>query len=275
MNKIILIGLFIFVMIFSIFAEDDYSALFDNIKSDENTTDKSVNNDKKTDLSNFSGIPDFKLTLYGDHKAEFRMPVIPDHFNFNGPIKAPKFLNELGIEVKYKDLKFKSAGKFDLILNDFGSWDKVLNLKPLENYISWSPWKVKLAAGLQFFSWGTADGLNPTDNINARDYTTGATSEKIPILSAAFSMYPVDFFSFDVVYVPFEQNDIFPRDFVAEIPEELFFGQSMDKTLATTYLQTNLMGILTGTITSDMIKGEFSKYVSSVNNGKNVVIPKF
>lgn len=272
MNKNVYIIFFILSIVFSLFA-DDYSALFDSISSSETTTDTSNKADNgKNDFSNFSPIPDFKLSLYGDHKFEFRMPVIPDYFNFEGDIKAPKFLNELGIEINYKDLKFKSAGKFDILLNDFGSWDKVLNLRPLENYISWSPWKVKLSAGLQYFSWGTADKLNPTDNINPRDYTVGANYEKIPILSAAFSMYPVDFFSFDVVYVPFEQNDIFPVNYEDEIPEALFYGKKMDKTSAVKYLKTNLMAILSGIITQDDIKSEFEKYTSDVNNGKNVNI---
>jgi len=184
MNKNSLILLFMLVISTFLFSEDDYSSLFDDINT-ETTTDTTTTTQKDTEFSNFS-IPDFKLSLIGDHKFEFRMPVIPDYFDFKGQIKAPKFTNEIGIEINYKDLKFKSFGSFDVILNDFGSWDKVLNIKPLENYISWSPWKVKLSAGLQYFSWGTADGLNPTDNINPRDYTVGISSKKIPILSAAF-----------------------------------------------------------------------------------------
>ncbi len=275
MNKYIFIFILVLFSVFSIVG-DEYSDLFNNITDENETTEKSGENDEnKSEFSNFSTIPDFKLSLYGDHKSEFRMPVIPDYFDFKGSIKAPKFLNELGVEINYKDLKLKSSGRFDLILNDFGSWDKVLNLKPLENYISWSPWKIKMSAGLQYFSWGTADGLNPTDNINPRDYTTGVNSEKIPILSALFSMYPVDFFSFDIVYVPFEQNDIFPRDFISEIPEELFYGKKMDKSAAKTYLQTNLMQILGEVITQEDIANEFEKYTSDANNGKNANIKNF
>jgi len=273
MRKYFLITLLLIAGIFLAYSETDYGALFDNVESGDSTLDDSgITNG----LSDFSPIPDFKLSLYGDHKFDFHIPVIPDHMNFEGAIKAPKFLNEFGLEINYKEIKLKSVGKFDVVLNDFGSWDRVLNIKPLENYVSWSPWKIKLAAGLQFFSWGTADGVNPTDNINPRDYAVGANSDKIPILSAAFSMYPVDFFSFDVVYVPFEQNDIFPRDIKAEIPDELFYGRSLDNTSdAVNYLLTNAVAIQTGTITNADIAKEFTKYMGSSPNAKNVDIAKF
>lgn len=221
MRKSIFIFIFGFLTLFFVFSEEDYNALF---KNTETTTDtKNENNTKSSNA-------DFKLSLWGEHTGEFRMPVIPDYFDFIGYIKAPKFLNSFGIELEYKSLKLVSSGTFDIILNDFGDWDKVLNILPLENYISWSPWKIKLSAGLQEFAWGTADGLNPTDNINPRDYTGGLEVFKIPILSASFSMYPVDFFSFDIVYIPFEQNDIFPRDFVEELPDNLFYDLTLDIT---------------------------------------------
>lgn len=272
MRKYFLIISLLFFAVFFTYSETDYGALFDSVAEESTSDDSGIANG----LSDFSPIPDFKMSLYGEHKFDFHIPVIPDFMNFEGAVKAPKFLNEFGLEIEYKDVKLKSAGKFDVVLNDFGSWDKVLNIKPLENYISWSPWKIKLAAGLQVFSWGTADGLNPTDNINSRDYTVGANSDKIPILSAAFSMYPVDFFSFDVVYVPFEQNDIFPRDIEAEIPEELFYGRNLDSTAdAVNYLLTNAVAIQTGTITSDDIAKEFAKYMGSSSNAKNVNIVKF
>jgi len=215
----IFILIFMFLIVVFSFSEEDYNALFT-----ETTTDTTENN-KNTKSSE----ADFKLSLWGEHAGEFRMPVIPDYFDFTGYIKAPKFLNSFGVEIEYKDLKFVSSGTFDIILNDFGDWDKVLSILPLENYISWSPWKIKLGLGLQEFAWGTADGLNPTDNINPRDYTVGVKASKIPILSASFSMYPVDFFSFDIIYAPFEQNDIFPKDIVEEIPEDIFYDVTLIK----------------------------------------------
>jgi hypothetical protein len=216
--KKLLICIVAVIAVFSAFCDDDYASLFDNPKTDA-TSDKSVKNDR-------SG-QDFVFSFSGDHSFQFRFPVIPDHFDFSGNIKAPRFTNEIAMEIKYRELKVKNSFSLDIVLNDFSSWDKILVIRPLENYISWSPWKLKFAVGLQTYSWGTADGMNPTDNINPRDFSRGMDSKKIPVLSALFSMYPVDFFSFDVVYVPFEQSDIFPLDIAGSIPSDAFNGLSL------------------------------------------------
>ncbi|MBQ3923152.1 MAG: hypothetical protein II707_07635 [Spirochaetales bacterium] len=228
MKKHFVLIILLLTSLFAYAEDDDYLSLF----GDSGSSDSSE--ETQTDSSSFGGydfsaIPDFKLSLFGDHEAEFRMPVLPDYFNFDSYIKAPKFRNNLGIEVNYKSLKLVSSFKFDIILKESvlsgtppNQWQEILNVMPMENYISWSPWKIKFAAGLQTFSWGAADGMNPTDNINPRDYRFGADSEKIPILSAAFSMYPVDWFSFDLVYVPFEQDNYFPVDFRDYVPDILF-----------------------------------------------------
>lgn len=221
MHKKIFILIFIFLSFF-LFSEENYNDLFNN---PENTSD--IKKEEKIS----TGSKDFKMSLLGNHQAEFRMPVIPDYFDFLGYIKAPKFLNTFGIELEYKKLKLISYGTFDIILNETGNWENIINVLPLENYISFSPWKINISVGLQEFSWGTADGLNPTDNINPRDYTVGLNADKIPILAASFSMYPVDFFSFDVIYVPFEQNDIFPIDLTEKISEEIFYDATLDSTM--------------------------------------------
>lgn len=238
MKKHFVLIILLLTSLFAYAEDDDYLSLF----GDSGSSDSSE--ETQTDSSSFGGydfsaIPDFKLSLFGDHKAEFRMPVLPDYFNFDSYIKAPKFLNTIGVEVNYKSLKLVSGFKFDIMLKESelsatppNQWQDILRIMPSDNYISWSPWKIKFTAGLQTFSWGAADGMNPTDNINPIDYRFGADAEKIPILAAAFSMYPADCFSFDLVYVPFEQENYFPVDFNDYVPA-ILFADSIDFDFAT------------------------------------------
>lgn len=59
-----------------------------------------------------------------------------------------------------------------------------------------------LAVGKQFYTWGTADGFNPTDNLNPRDYHDVPDREKMGIFSFAASYYPQDA-SLTLVVIPY------------------------------------------------------------------------
>ena len=110
------IMLFLFILAYSMNAEKKYDSLFDDIKSDK-TTDKSTN----AFLT-----PVFKLSLLGEHGFEFHIPVIKNHMDFKGNIKAPRFNNDLGIEVSYKTLSIVAHWQIDAKLNKFGHIDNVL-----------------------------------------------------------------------------------------------------------------------------------------------------
>jgi hypothetical protein len=64
-----------------------------------------------------------------------------------------------------------------------------------------------------------ADGRNPTDNLNPRDYTTleGNKDHKIPILSASVNWYPTEEISVETVFVPQPVNSISPLDYQAQL----------------------------------------------------------
>ncbi len=163
----------------------------------------------------------FHLSLSGSHAFDYRLPAYGDAFDYTGDIKSPEFSNNLGLELKSGDLTIVSRWAFDLspiagVANaqgQFGDWDSLTKIRPLENYVSWSPSGFKLTFGYQIFSWGVADKRNPTDNINPRNYSLGMDADKIPILSADAIWYPSGALSFEAVYVPFEQPDRWLQDF--------------------------------------------------------------
>lgn len=220
MNKILIIIIILSVSI-SLFPETGYEDLFNDLTGDT-TKDKTVKEN-----NNF--IPDigFTLSLSGDHSVDFHIPVIKDNINFDTYFKAPKLKNDLGVEVSVKNLKLVSHWELDLILNKWGDWNNLLEVTPLENYISWSPWKFIFKAGFQEYSWGKADGLNPTDNINARDYRQPIDPRKLPVFSGYAAFFPVDFFSMEIVYIPFFQKDKSPVD-MTEMVEDIFPGTDVN-----------------------------------------------
>ena len=231
MKKKRILFLIIFILLSNFVFPDDYSSLFDDIDSNDTTVDSVSTDDSRTksEFSSFTIGNDFSLNFDGEHIFDFHIPVIKDHINFDGNIKSPKFKNQLGLSVKYKSLFLISNWQIDIFLNQFGDLNNLISAYPLENYISWSPWKFILRAGFQEFVWGTGDKINPTDNINPKDLTYGAENVKRTILSAYVGFYPFDFMSIETVYVPCEQNNIYPVDFAEKIPAQIFSSISLNQ----------------------------------------------
>jgi hypothetical protein len=165
----------------------------------------------------------FDLRLSGSHEFDYHFPVYADAWNYDGEMKSPAFRNEAGLTVKNGQIKLVSNWDFDLLpdvagdQNQLGSWDTLTRLRPMENYIEWEPSAFKLAFGYQIYSWGVADKVNPMDTLNPRDYSSGVNADKIPVLSVDAVWYASDALSIEGLYIPYEQADIWPVDFAAQI----------------------------------------------------------
>ncbi|HBD93409.1 MAG: hypothetical protein A2015_05435 [Spirochaetes bacterium GWF1_31_7] len=184
----------------------------------------------------------FELTLQGNSVFQVNAPVDPDNLNFSGYAKSPNFSNQVGLVINYADLKLVSLWDIDLVLNQSGDIASYINATPGENALYWSPWKFKIGAGFQIYSWGKADGLNPTDNINPRDYRMGVDSEKLSVLSASVNFYPVNWFSMEAVYVPYYQQSLYPKDFIKELQSiDGFRKESIRTELTNAELLTRLI----------------------------------
>jgi hypothetical protein len=200
-------------------AQDDSSALFDQAAAAPAASGDAAPAETT-----------FALGLSGSHEFGYRLPAYDeDSFGYASEMKSPYFDSELGLTVQDKDIKLVSnwdlalrplaavAASTDSATGEYGSWDKLVRARPLENYVSWSPSGWKLSAGYQVFSWGLADKRNPTDNLNPRDYTVGVNADKIPVLAADAVWYPTDSLSIEAVFAPTAQESKYPVDFKAEI----------------------------------------------------------
>jgi hypothetical protein len=205
-----------------------------HLAAEENSADLFA--DIETPAAETPGV-ESSLTISGEESLTVPIPADPENWNFGSEERSPVFSNLMGLEYRLGDAKFLSEWHADL--GGYGAagagtdpWTDLLRITPGENYLSWAPGAFKFALGYQIFSWGPADGLNPTDNINPRDYSVGVQSSKIPILAAAATWYPASSVSLDAVYVPHEQRDIFPADVAAEIPAAAFYGYNLELSAA-------------------------------------------
>jgi hypothetical protein len=112
-------------------------------------------------------------------------------------------------------------------LTGTGSFADKLGIRPGEIYLSLFLKKMELTVGHQRISWGTADGLNPTDNINPKDLSdltniasTDTDDLIIPVNALRCNFYPTDFLNLEGVFVPLFTPPGMP-DFSSYLPPEL------------------------------------------------------
>ncbi len=117
-----------------------------------------------------------------------------------------------------------SAGAFD----DRAERRPIVNFR--EAFVAWERGPLEVRAGKQIFSWGKADLFNPTDTLNARDYSDLLDSEKIGSLALSARWFLSEAISIEAAWLPAffiphrlpprgERFDLVPPDFPIEILE--------------------------------------------------------
>lgn len=162
------------------------------------------------------------VSLEAEHQVRFALPALKNHDTFESAQKAPQLTNTFELGATRGAFSLRAGVKGRLRLTQGGADDKLISLQPLENSISYSNTLLRATLGYQYYSWGSADKLNPTDNLNARDYTSGPDAEKFPLFSLSTTLYPTSRITIQGVYAPYEQSDLFPLSAVGQIPAELF-----------------------------------------------------
>jgi len=232
-----------------LFAEEDSADLFADSGSDTPATE-GISNASAEPGSTAGG---FTLKLSGSHKFDYRLPAYDDSWNYDSEMKSPAFKNDFGVEIQEGTLKIVSHWAVDALLSaqdnstgQYGSWNDSTRIRPLENYVSWSPegTGVRASFGYQIFAWGVADKVNPTDNLNPRDYTSSVIDpEKIPTLAADLLWYPTDALTIEGVFLPYEGADLWITD----------YAESVKDTIETT-----------GTVTNNAIDYEPKNFVGGI-----------
>jgi hypothetical protein len=153
-----------------------------------------------------------ELDFSGDHEFRYRLPAY--HRSYDGTAREPELSSLLRVQADSGEVKLVSEVEAVLRAGDSGE-RAALDFDAGENAIYWDARSLRLGIGWQYFSWGVADGQNPTDNLNARDYSLGLESKKLPALALSVSWYPADAVSIQLVAKPKAEACVFPSDFAA------------------------------------------------------------
>ncbi len=207
------------------------------------------------------------IKLFDKATMEYFVPIadFPNDSSLTDYIRSPKIRNQFGMDIDSGDLKFVSHWNGDLIFGGNNS-NNLVELTADENFIAWNPSGFRLAAGNQIFSWGKADGINPTAVINRFDYRDPADVRKIPNPSVTFSGYPASWMSIDVVYLPFKQVSLFPYSISDKFPQALF-NEHVVSSFALNITNFNMgTGALGITSTESVTDSVMSKNISYEND---------
>lgn len=162
------------------------------------------------------------ISISGEHRAIMPVPASDRYFDYNGELKMPRIENDIDLKVQHSEVTLRAGLRLKTRLVKTPTQTDRFVVYPLENNVTLEHGPLRASLGYQYYSWGTADKLNPTDNINPRDYTTGTDADKLSIFSASVQYYVSDRFSLQGVYVPFEEPDLFPVDVAAKLSPALF-----------------------------------------------------
>ena len=78
---------------------------------------------------------------------------------------------------------------------------------------------LSLSTGLLEINWGSADGVNPTDVLNPRDYRALPRPEKLPVPALQLRWFPSQRVALEGVYIPYRGADELPFDAEATLRE--------------------------------------------------------
>lgn len=172
------------------------------------------------------------LSIEATLAQTFRMsyPVAGGEDGLDSFAKVPRMGTEFKAEAEKGDVKVISqwslltaATRID-DASGIGDGSSYFSIEPMENAVYLSTASAKIGLGWQYFSWGVADKINPTDALNARDYRYGLEEQKLPVFAGALAWYPRDELGLDIVYVPLFRSSIYGMNASEVIPSALFNG---------------------------------------------------
>ncbi len=149
---------------------------------------------------------------------------------WNDSLDYPAITTDMELDLNYQGSSAEMTGSLifsmDDLLQDRSFADK-LSITPGEIYLSLYLDNLDITLGYQRFAWGTADGINPTDNINPKDLSdlnnlasTDVSDLVMPVFAAGVTWYPVDFMAVEGVVLPVFTPPGLP-DIASYLPEEL------------------------------------------------------
>jgi hypothetical protein len=135
-------------------------------------------------------------------------------------LSYPGLTNEIQLEASYSTPVGSLYGSVLFTVDELGAVGNQLEVLPGEIFISAFLGPLDVTLGRQIISWGTADGINPTDNINPRDISNFLSPDKLPVSLLRLNAYPAYFMDIEAVFVPTYPEPKLP-DLSGLLPSEL------------------------------------------------------
>ena len=171
-------------------------------------------------------------SLSGEQSSTYHLPILRDPLDYSGVLLSPSVVNELRLGASVGGVKMVSDWRVSLwplgapptASNAalLAAGPAQITLAPRDNYLEVGSGTLFLQAGSFVDSWGAADGVNPTNNINPVDYSRVLAPESLPSLLVRAVYYPVRPLSLEGVFEPYKGQDLFPVSVLASIPASLF-----------------------------------------------------
>ena len=148
----------------------------------------------------FDGFIEYRNFTY------FRDDASDDKINrAEGVIKLEyeKYIGDLGKFLVAPKLIFDNDNYSSSHIDEFeNKGARRLSFDLEEYYAEFNFSSFDLKVGKQIFSWGKADGFNPTDNLNPRDYVDLFVEEEKIGVPAINLLYYWNDFTFDLIFIP-------------------------------------------------------------------------
>ncbi len=118
-------------------------------------------------------------------------------------LEYEKYIGDLGKILVSPKLIFDNDNYSSSYIDEFENKGvRRLSFDLEEYYAEFNFSSFDLKIGKQIFSWGKADGFNPTDNLNPRDYIDLFVEEEKIGVPAINLLYYWNDFTFDLVFIP-------------------------------------------------------------------------
>ena len=135
-------------------------------------------------------------------------------------LSYPGLTNEMQLEASYSTAIGSLYGSVLFTVDELGAVGNQIEVLPGEIFISAFLGPLDVTLGRQIISWGTADGINPTDNINPRDLSNFLSPDKLPVNVVRLNVYPAYFMDIEAVFLPTHPEPQLP-DLSGILPPEL------------------------------------------------------
>ncbi|GAX59128.1 UDP-N-acetylmuramate-alanine ligase [Candidatus Scalindua japonica] len=209
-NKPIVLALCTFLSLWMVVT---YLYADESIDTLEHASDVSIGKDLKEFFTNING--KLKLNLF-DHfhngEQEETGEQDTDRYRFEFDLNLD-ITGSIGDSITYSVIprfRFDNVSWATGVIDEPNETDVdrfMLNVN--EAFLTYSTDRFDISFGKMIYEWGTADGYNPTNNINSFDFTDIPTAEKIGLPSVSLN-YSHDLFNANLVFAPLFSSSRLP-----------------------------------------------------------------